>query len=130
MKELQAALDPEEEKEVHDVSESDEGGLEWQVINEKLLLISSAANIRRKEIQSSCKRDLEDCKDNLGVLDLQGLHLTKWIQRLHQGIGGGLMIQGAEHTFSTYSWPAPRNCIAWSEREEKTSLRCRPRSLS
>ena len=74
MKELQAALDPEEEKEVrpvHDVSESDDGGLEWQVINEKLLLISSAANIRRKEIQSSCKRDLEDCKDNLGVLDLQ-----------------------------------------------------------
>ena len=36
MKELQAALDPEEEKEVHDVSESDEGGLEWQVIKKLL----------------------------------------------------------------------------------------------
>ena len=56
---------------MHNVSGSDEGGLEWQVINEKLLLISSAANIRQREIQSSCKKDLKDGKDDLGVLGLQ-----------------------------------------------------------
>ena len=53
MKELQTELEHDEKETGYPEDEADESdvrGLELEVVNEKLLLISSAANIIRKEI--------------------------------------------------------------------------------
>ena len=74
MKELQTELEYSEEETGHSEEEANESNgrdLEWEVINDKLLLISSAANIRRKEIQSTFKSGIHDENDKLGVIDLK-----------------------------------------------------------
>ena len=74
MKELQASLETNEEQEDPHGDEAPQHGsneLEWKVVNEQLLLVSSAANIRRKEILNAARTLPQGAEDPQRVMDLE-----------------------------------------------------------
>ena len=74
MKELQARLVTDEEVEDPPWDESVQhvsNDLDWKVVNEQLLLVSSAANIRRKEILNAARTLPQGAEDPQRVMDLE-----------------------------------------------------------
>ena len=74
MKELQVRLEADVEEEDPPGDESPQhvsNDLEWKVVNEQLLLVSSAANIRRKEILNAARTLPQGAEDPQRVMDLE-----------------------------------------------------------